>query len=428
MSQPPVQMDQAQQDQLVRQIGRALLRALPPDWQQVRAEYRAAGRHIEVDIFVAGPDRVPRPIRPPMEVVQMLGELRAGMYLPGVGTWLSAIYQLTAPSDYSVDFSADAEPPWRNAPPPIGFQDELRTFPRADERIPDWLRQRAGLPPLPPPPPEPVQGTPPQGAPPQGTPSQGVPQQGGQQQGFPPQGDQPPGFPQQSGQPQGFPPQGDQQQGFPPQGAQPQGVPQQGPPPQGFPAQGFPEQGVPQQGGQPQGTPPPGFPVQGGPSQSTPPHGFPAQGAPQQGFPAQGMPQEGVPQQGVPQAGGSQAALRTAKVFDGTAPTGRPFADRPPLAPDERDRLLAYLDSAPIVLAARSYDTDELAPDEPPAVPLTFRTDGAWIWAGAVSYYLGKYRLPPDPELLAHIRGRGYELPEVDEATKARAVTIITGH
>lgn len=166
-------MEQAEQDQLTRQVGRALLGVAGDGWTQVRAEYRSVGRHLEVDVLVSGPDGTPRSVRPPMEVIDGLGRLRQGMYRPGRGTWLSALYVLDPPSSFSAEFEPDVEPRWRRLPPQIGFADELRFFPRADEHIPDWLRRRAGLPPAPgeqpPTPPsgtqQPGQPTPPAGAP-----------------------------------------------------------------------------------------------------------------------------------------------------------------------------------------------------------------------------------------------------------------------
>lgn len=147
MTEPQPVMAQAEQDQLTRQVGRALLGVAGADWQQVRAEYRAAGRHVEVDVIVKGPDGAERPVRPPQEVVEGFGRLRQGMYRPGRGTWLSALYVLDPPSAFNAEFEPDVEPRWRRVPPPIGFADELRFYPRADEHIPEWLRQRAGLPP-----------------------------------------------------------------------------------------------------------------------------------------------------------------------------------------------------------------------------------------------------------------------------------------
>ncbi|MGW4112693.1 hypothetical protein ACWEFJ_17625 [Actinosynnema sp. NPDC004786] len=285
MSQPATPLTEQEQNQLVKQIGRAMLPALPPGWQRIRAEYRAAGRHIEVDLAFAGPDGQWRPVRPPMDVVQLFGQLRAGMYEPVRGTWLSAVYEIEAPAAYSVDFNADDEPRWRNPPPLIGFQDELRTFPRQDDRIPPWLRQRLGLPPLPPPAvPEPVNEAPPAGA---------------------------------------------------------------------------------------------------------------------------------------------SDALRTAHVYDGRDEAGRPVVNRQVLDPQLAEALLTYLEGAPVVLAARNLDVDEFVGDQD--VPLNFRTDGSWIWAGAVPHYLRKHGLPPEPDLVAHIVARGFRLGEVDEATRERAVALITG-
>ncbi|TWP46229.1 hypothetical protein FKR81_36425 [Lentzea tibetensis] len=285
MSQPATPLSDEDQQQLVRQIGRAMLPALPPDWTRVRAEYRAAGRHIEVDLAFAGPDGQMRPVRPPMDVVQLFGQLRQGMYQQDRGTWLSAVYEIEAPAAFTVDFNAEEEPRWRNTPPPIGFRDELQTFPRPDERIPDWWRQRIGLPPLPQPEPQEYQAA-----------------------------EQPP----------------------------------------------------------------------------------------------------------------SDAPLRTAKVYDGKNDEGRIVVNRQPVEPHLVDGLIAYLESAPVVLAARNLDVDEFNPGEQD-VPLNFRTDGTWIWAGAVPHYLKKYGLPPEPELVRHAANRGFQVGDVDEATQDLAVSIITG-
>jgi hypothetical protein len=160
------------QDQLIRRIGRALLGAAPPNWRQIRAEYRSAGRHIEADVIVTGEDSRPQPIRPPMDVVELLGELRTAMYQPGRGTWMSGVYLLDHPSKYSAEFEPDVEPRWRRVPPPIGFQDELRQFPRSDDHIPDWLRARAGMQP---PPAQPVADAPTPGALAPGPPSPTAP-------------------------------------------------------------------------------------------------------------------------------------------------------------------------------------------------------------------------------------------------------------
>ncbi|MBB5852817.1 ferredoxin [Amycolatopsis umgeniensis] len=284
MTQPPTPLNQQQQQQLVWQIGHALATPLPPGWQQMRVEYRAAGRHVEADLLVTGQDGLPRPVQPSPEAMHLLGNLRTGMYQPGRGTWLSAILVYGSATVLSTDFLPDVEPPWRQAPPPIGFQDELRFFPRADQNIPDWLRQRAGL--------------------------------------------------------------------------------------EAAPA--------------------------AEPLVATPPAEDPD-------------------------------ALRSPRVYDGLDESGRPVVNREPLSPAERDRVLEYLDGAPVVLASRTYDADAFEPDREPLVPLNFRTDGRWYWPGAVAYYLREHDVAPDPELLTHIRALRFTLPEVGEPERELAVAAITG-
>ena len=118
---------------------------------------------------------------------------------------------------------------------------------------------------------------------------------------------------------------------------------------------------------------------------------------------------------------------RRAKVFDGTdQATGMPVVDRPQLQDEEVQRVLDYLKAGPVFLFASSFDKDVYFPENPPAVPLKFATDGSWIWSGAVIYYLEKYGLPPEPELLAHIRARDYVLPEVSDAAKEAARDVVT--
>ncbi|MFD4251301.1 ferredoxin [Amycolatopsis thermoflava] len=270
MNQPFAPLTPQQQWQILAQAGQVLAGAVPPGWRQMRAEYRAAGRHVEVDVAVVGPDGVARPVPPPPPVVQLLGRLRAGMYQPGRGTWLAAVVVFDPGRPPQVDYVIDHEPRWRQVPPPIGFADELRFFPRAEEFVPAWLRERA-------------------------------------------------------------------------------------------------------------------------------------------------QPRSEV-----------DTLMRSPRVYDGLDSDGRPIVRREPLAPEERARVLAYLEAAPVVLAARSYAVDEFAPEEPPSVPLNFRTDGHWVWPGAVTHYLREHGVPPDPELVAHIRARGYVVPEVGEQARDRAVAAVT--
>jgi hypothetical protein len=117
-------------------------------------------------------------------------------------------------------------------------------------------------------------------------------------------------------------------------------------------------------------------------------------------------------------------ALRQARLFEGPAPGAH---GRPPVPAEETEPLLAYLNGAPIVLAARGFDRDVIDPAGPANVPMTFHTDGEWVWPGAVGYYLRVHGVPPEPDLVAHIRARRFEVPPVAEQTMDDAVAVITG-
>lgn len=284
MTNASASMDDGHRDEVVNRVGALLAEIAPAGWTQLLCEYRSVGKHVEVDLLAFGADGSPSPVRPPAEVVSLLGRLRAGMYVQGRGTWLSAMLTVDPPGVVYADFAHHTQPRWRRNPPPVGFQDELRMYPRDDAHLPAWLRQRAGL-------------------------------------------------------------------------ASSTGA------------------------GRATATPTPDAP----------------------------------------------AELRTAKVYDGFGGDGRPVVNRAPLDAVEKDRVLEYLGGAPVVLAARSYDTDAFDPGRAPSVPLTFRTDGSWVWPGAVAYYLREHDIAPDPELLAHIRRREYAVPEVGEDARQRAVNLITG-
>ncbi|TDP92075.1 hypothetical protein [Labedaea rhizosphaerae] len=271
-------LEPVEQERLTRQLGRALVKAAGEDWQRVWAQYRAAGKHVEADLVVTGADGQQRPVRPPQTAIELFGQLRGGMYRPERGTWLSATYTVEPSGGFAVDFEPDAEPAWRRVPPPIGFQDELRWFPRAEDAIPEWLKVRAGLSP---------------------TPAAGVPVVAAD-------------------------------------GPVPAGGPAT--PPPGTPTQGAPIPGTPAPGTPIPGTPAPGTPIPGAPSPGVPGPGAPGPAAPGPGGPRPGAPGPGGPGPGPQGPQGQPGSPRPAHgpgpqaPRHGMPPTG-PMPGRPPTPP-----------------------------------------------------------------------------------------------
>ncbi|PBC69546.1 hypothetical protein BX265_6875 [Streptomyces sp. TLI_235] len=105
-----------------------------------------------------------------------------------------------------------------------------------------------------------------------------------------------------------------------------------------------------------------------------------------------------------------------------------PAPDHPRMAdPGEVALVAAYLWSGALLLASPESADDILQPSRGAVVPVDIRTDGAWVWTDAMTYYLEEYGLQPHAGLLAHIRAAGYAAPEVDAATRHRAIELLTG-
>lgn len=135
--------------------------------------------------------------------------------------------------------------------------------------------------------------------------------------------------------------------------------------------------------------------------------------------------EENVPEWLTHRLAALKPPFRTARIFDGMGPGGRPVVSRPPLEDDEREQVLRYLDTAPLAGPARGFDVDHLDEERRPAVPVAFHTDGAWIWPAAVNFYLRNHGVPPDPDLVDHLRRAEFQVPEVDEQARAAAAAFL---
>ncbi|GAB1508616.1 TNT domain-containing protein [Actinophytocola sp. KF-1] len=275
----PTQLTPTEQDALVKQIGLAMLRVAPEDWEQLTVDYRAVGRYAESTGQVTYSDGGTEPWTMPADLQGLFARLRAGMYREGRGTWFNARYKLDHPSSYNLEYDRE-EPNWELPPPPQAYPDDMRMFPRTDDNVPEWLRRRLA----------------------------------------------------------------------------------QAPPPPG---------------------PPPGAPM--------------------------------------PDRAPGPPRFRVARIFDGPGEDGRPSVNRPQVDEMDIQDILDYLDNGPLVGPARGYDVDRLDPNGQQSVPVAFHTDGTWIWPAAVNYYLREHDIAPEPDLVEHIRRMRFQLPPVDEATRAAA-------
>ncbi|QRP46088.1 TNT domain-containing protein [Amycolatopsis sp. FDAARGOS 1241] len=130
-------LSESEQHGLLVEIGR-LIRAHSPDpAAPAGIGFAQVGGHTEVQ---------PRNTEANQDVTGKFEALRAGMYRQGRGTWLQARFVLAPDGTFDFDFYVDGDPQWSAPAEPDAYRDELETFPREDEHIPDWWRLRVGLP------------------------------------------------------------------------------------------------------------------------------------------------------------------------------------------------------------------------------------------------------------------------------------------
>jgi hypothetical protein len=116
--------------------------------------------------------------------------------------------------------------------------------------------------------------------------------------------------------------------------------------------------------------------------------------------------------------------VETARVFDRVDPVTGPLFDdgHEVLASGERERLARYLEAGSPLLVTTERAVDIVDPARGRVVPMSYRTDGRWIWTDTVTYYLMAHGLSPDADLLEHVRAADYRMPDVDAVAGHRAL------
>jgi hypothetical protein len=119
--------------------------------------------------------------------------------------------------------------------------------------------------------------------------------------------------------------------------------------------------------------------------------------------------------------------IKIASVFDSVdAETGPHFAPGHARLDDEEGaRVTSYLyGGEPLMITTARMD-DVVDATRRGCVPMSFRTDGTWVWPETSAYYTAEHHLAPDPRLLAHIREAGYTSPAVDGVALSRALRAL---
>jgi hypothetical protein len=102
---------------------------------------------------------------------------------------------------------------------------------------------------------------------------------------------------------------------------------------------------------------------------------------------------------------------------------GSPRTARRSTTPANGTGLARHLTAGAVVLVAPAGADDILDPSRRGVVPLTLRTDGAWIWSDASAYYLTEHALAAPAEFLAYVC-RTPQAP-IDRVTVLRALATL---
>ncbi|MEU8411209.1 hypothetical protein AB0C24_00385 [Amycolatopsis japonica] len=133
--------DQERADQLVQQIGAAVLQEAPPGWRRIDLKATMATMVEEVAITVIMEDGSSAQMQPP-DIRAALQESRQALYEPGKGTWLAMRLILDPPGSFAVHYNFTFDPLWDPPVPAVVYQHDLEAFPRDEENIPAWYRAR----------------------------------------------------------------------------------------------------------------------------------------------------------------------------------------------------------------------------------------------------------------------------------------------
>jgi hypothetical protein len=119
--------------------------------------------------------------------------------------------------------------------------------------------------------------------------------------------------------------------------------------------------------------------------------------------------------------------VQIAVLFDEVDPTHGPrfSPDHVTVDGEELPRLVGYLQQGEPLLMTTARLGDVVNPARGKVVPMSFRTDGNWVWSDATTYYAETYGLLPDPALVAHVRAQKYVPPMVDAVAAHRAMAAL---
>jgi hypothetical protein len=122
------------------------------------------------------------------------------------------------------------------------------------------------------------------------------------------------------------------------------------------------------------------------------------------------------------------AQVFSARLYDGFFESGEPYfsADHPRTYDQaERERLGQFLGGGSYIQATTARGIDRFDPTRGRVTPIAVVTDGSWIWAAAMEYYVREYGILPEPEFVKHIAECNFVAKKPSEAECQAASEVL---
>ena len=134
-------IDEDEHDRLLYESVKRVLDRVDSPWQEIHLYFADCHRITEGEVTVTAPDGTKFHLLLPEESKELFRELRSKMHSDIYGTWLSFEYILREDYTYTVSYDYNTEPEFIYFINPYNYYMDLRTYPRAPEHTPDWLRR-----------------------------------------------------------------------------------------------------------------------------------------------------------------------------------------------------------------------------------------------------------------------------------------------
>lgn len=130
-----------EQFELEVSIAREVDAAVSPGWDELRFEAAGVGNFQSYLIYVSRAGLEERAI-PPFVVSDHLAALKTAVHQAGGGTWVSLKMLLSSSGGLNIHYNYDEKPDFDFEVSAHDYSLELERFPRAEDSIPAWWRER----------------------------------------------------------------------------------------------------------------------------------------------------------------------------------------------------------------------------------------------------------------------------------------------